>query len=211
MRTSVKTRRTYTLAVTGASGAIYARRLCLVLAKRKDVRVHLLMSAAGARVLGEELGATVDIADGRSVLRGLVGGEPANFRYEALDNIGAGIASGSYMVDAMVVIPCSMGTLGRIASGTGTTLIERAADVQLKERRNLILVARETPLSLIALENMARVARAGGCVLPAMPGFYHLPKSVDDLVDFVVGKVLMQMGEPQTLFKRRLAQEEQGD
>ena len=207
----MKSNRTYTLAVTGASGAIYARRLCRVLATRKRTRVHLLMSAAGARVVREELGETVDIADGRSVIRGLIGSEPTNFRYEALDNIGAGIASGSYVVDAMVVIPCSMGTLGRIAAGTGANLIERAADVQLKERRNLILVARETPLSLIGIENMARVARAGACVLPAMPGFYHLPKTVDDLVDFVVGKVLLQMGEAQSLFKRRMAREEQTD
>jgi flavin prenyltransferase len=207
----VKRPRTYTLAVTGASGAIYARRLCRVLAKRKDVRVHLLMSAAGARVVREELGESVDIANGRSVMKGLIGSEPSNFRYEALDNIGAGIASGSYVVDAMVVIPCSMGTLGRIAAGTGANLIERAADVQLKERRNLILVARETPVSLIGIENMARAARAGACILPAMPGFYHLPKTIDDLVDFVVGKVLLQMGEDQALFKRRVAREEQGD
>ncbi|KAF0242859.1 MAG: 3-octaprenyl-4-hydroxybenzoate carboxy-lyase [Planctomycetota bacterium] len=207
----MKIPKTYSVAVTGASGSIYARCLCRVLSKRKDARVHLLMSEAGARVVREELGQNVDIADGRSVMRGLIGSEPPNFRYEALDNIGAGIASGSYVVDAMVVIPCSMGTLGRIAAGTGSNLIERAADVQLKERRNLILVARETPLSLIGIENMARVARAGACVLPAMPGFYHLPKSVDDLVDFVVGKVLLQMGEAQSLFKRRMAREEQAD
>ncbi|MEK7465986.1 MAG: UbiX family flavin prenyltransferase [Planctomycetota bacterium] len=204
-------KKAFTVAVTGASGALYARRLCQVLAKRKDARVHLLMSAAGARVVREELGETVDISDGRSVMRGLIGKEPSNFRYEALDNIGAGIASGSYVVDAMVVIPCSMGTLGRIAAGTGANLIERAADVQLKERRNLILVARETPLSLIGMENMARVARAGACVLPAMPGFYHLPKTVGDLVDFVVGKVLMQMGEDQALFRRQVARGEPGD
>lgn len=203
-------KRTYVVAVTGASGAIYARRLCRALAKGK-ARVHLLMSAAGARVVREELGETVDTADGRSVMRGLIGEAPKNFRYEALEDIGASFASGSYVVDAMVVIPCSMGTLGRIAAGSGTTLIERGADVQLKERRNLILVVRETPLSLIALENMARVARAGACVLPAMPGFYHLPKSVEDVADFVVGKVLMQMGEDQALFRRRVAREEQAD
>lgn len=203
-------KRTYVVAVTGASGAIYARRLCRALAKGNS-RVHLLMSAAGARVVREELGETVDPADGRSVMRGLIGEAPKNFRYESLEDIGASFASGSYRVDAMVVIPCSMGTLGRIAAGTGSNLIERGADVQLKERRNLILVVRETPLSLIGIENMATVARAGACVLPAMPGFYHLPKSVEDLADFVVGKVLIQMGEDQKLFRRRVARGEQGD
>ncbi|MCC6738287.1 MAG: UbiX family flavin prenyltransferase [Planctomycetia bacterium] len=201
-------KRTYVVAVTGASGALYARRLCGVLAKAKGVRVHLLMSEAGARVAREELGVSVDLADGASVMRGLIGEVPRNFRYERLEDIGASFASGTYVVDAMVVIPCSMGTLGRIASGTGATLIERGADVQLKERRNLILVVRETPLSLIAIENMARVARAGACVLPAMPGYYHLPKTVEEVVDFVVGKVLVQMGEKQGQIRRRVARGE---
>lgn len=204
-------KRVVTVAVTGASGAAYARRLCRVLAKEKRVKVHLLMSHAGARVVREELGEEIDVADGDSVLRGLVGEVPRNFRYEALDNIGASIASGSYRVDAMAVIPCSMGTLGRIAAGTGANLIERAADVQLKERRNLVLVVRETPLSLIGIENMATVARAGACVLPAMPGFYHLPKTVADLVDFVVGKTLLQMGFEEGLVKRRVAERKQAD
>lgn len=202
-------KRTYVVAVTGASGALYARRLCAVLAKSKDARVHLLVSAAGARVLREELGVTVDLADGAGVMRGLIGMVPRNFRYERLEDIGASFASGTYVVDAMVVIPCSMGTLGRIAAGTGATLIERGADVQLKERRNLILVVRETPLSLIAIENMARVARAGACVLPAMPGYYHLPKTVEEVVDFVVGKVLVQMGEKQGQIRRRMARGDQ--
>lgn len=200
----MKEKKVFTVAVTGASGAVYARRLCQVLAKLRGTRVHLLMSEAAARVAREELGVEIDTADGRSVMKGLIGEEPKGFRYESHANIGAGIASGSYRVDAMVVIPCSMGTLGRIASGTGSSLIERAADVQLKERRNLILVVRETPLSLIGIENMATVARAGACVLPAMPGFYHLPRTMEDLVDFVVGKVLLQMGLEQRMFKRRL-------
>ena len=204
-------KRVFTVAVTGASGAVYARRLCQVLAKKRDSRVHLLISRAGARVMREELGVEVDASDGGSVMAGLIGKAPKNFRFEALENIGASIASGSYAVDAMVVIPCSMGTLGRIATGASTNLIERAADVQLKERRNLILVVRETPLSMIGIENMATVARAGACVLPAMPGFYHLPKTVEDLVDFVVGKVLMQMGLEQGLIKRKVKKLEQGD
>ena len=196
--------RTFTVAVTGASGILYARRLCQVLARLRNTRVHLLMSDAGARVMREELGVEAGLPDGGRVIRALVGERPANFRYEALDNIGAAIASGTHRVDAMVVIPCSMGTLGGIASGTSRNLIERAADVQLKERRNLILVVRETPLSTIALENLVTVARAGACVLPAMPGFYHLPKTVEDLVDFVVGKVLTQMGLDNELIRRRV-------
>lgn len=207
----MKLKKVFTVAVTGASGAIYARRLCQVLAKDLGARVHLLMSEAGARVAREELGVEIDPADGGSVMKGLIGEEPQRFRHESHANIGAAIASGSYRVDAMVVIPCSMGTLGRIASGTGSTLIERAADVQLKERRNLILVVRETPLSLIGIENMARVARAGACVMPAMPGFYHAPKTLMDLVDFLVGKVLVQMRLEQGLFKRRVKRIGEGD
>jgi 4-hydroxy-3-polyprenylbenzoate decarboxylase len=188
------THQAFSIAVTGASGAIYARRLCAVLAREKSVRVHLLVSDAGARVFREELGVALDLADASSVVHGVVGGPAKNFRYDRQEDIGAAIASGTYPVDAMAVVPCSMGTLAAIATGNCRNLIHRAADVMLKERRNLILVVRETPLSLIALENMVRVARAGACVLPAMPGFYHLPETVEDVVDFVVAKVLAQMG-----------------
>jgi 4-hydroxy-3-polyprenylbenzoate decarboxylase len=120
----------------------------------------------------------------------------------APDDVGASIASGSYPSKAMVIVPCSMGTLGRIAAGASSNLVERAADVMLKERRQLILAPRETPLSRIHLRNMLAVTEAGAEVLPAMPGFYHHPKSVDDLVDFIVGRILDRLGLESALVKR---------
>jgi 4-hydroxy-3-polyprenylbenzoate decarboxylase len=195
--------RTIVVGVTGASGSVYARRLCQELALR-PVKVRLVMSEAGALVMKEELGVSVDLEDGAAVIRGLLGRAAKNFRYDHYKNIGAGISSGSYPFDAMVVVPCTTGTLGGIASGISRNLIERAAEVTLKERRNLILVVRETPLSLGALENMAAVVRAGGCVLPAMPGFYHLPQTVDDVVNFLVGKILSQLGMDHALIRRRV-------
>ncbi|MBM3946457.1 MAG: UbiX family flavin prenyltransferase, partial [SAR202 cluster bacterium] len=120
----------------------------------------------------------------------------------ANDDVGASIASGSYPTKAMVIVPCSMGTLGRIANGVSSSLVERASDVILKERRQLILVPRETPLSRIHLRNMLAVTEAGAEVLPAMPGFYRRPKSVDDLVDFVVGRILDRLGLENALVKR---------
>ncbi len=120
----------------------------------------------------------------------------------APDDVGASIASGSYPSKAMVIVPCSMGTLGRIAAGASSNLVERAADVMLKERRQLILTPRETPLSRIHLRNMLAVTEAGAEVLPAMPGFYHHPKSVDDLVDFIVGRILDRLGLESTITRR---------
>lgn len=195
--------------MTGASGILYARRLCQALAEEGG-RVHLVMTEAGAQVLREELGAEVDLGDGKSVIRGLVGSVPGNFRYEHHKDIGAAPASGSYRVDGMVVIPCTTGTLGGIAAGISRNLVERTADVMLKERRNLILVVRETPLSAVALENMLKLTHAGACILPAMPGFYHLPETVGDLVDFVVGKVLTQLGLDHELIRRKVKRRDQG-
>ena len=116
--------------------------------------------------------------------------------YHHYQDFTAGIASGSFLTGGMIIIPCSMSTLGSIASGASPNLITRAADVHLKERRKLILVPRETPLSLIHLENMARVTRAGAVVLPAMPGWYHRPRRLDDLIDFVVARICDQLGIP---------------
>jgi len=178
------------VAITGASGVAYAARLLAVLAER-SVHVHLLVTEPGALVLERELGIGLDLR--APDLSPLI--DPsAGVTYHRHDDIGAPIASGSSSAEAMVVVPCSMDALGAMAAGLSRNLSERAAAVMLKEGRPLIVVPRETPLSTIHLENMLRLARAGACVLPAMPGFYHGPERVEDVVDFVVGKILNRLG-----------------
>jgi flavin prenyltransferase len=176
-----------TLALTGASGAPYAVRLLAAL-NESGTPVRLIVSQTGWRLLDEE----VDI-DSEAALQAVTGDWSRVVVYEDNDR-GATPASGSAESAGMVVCPCSMGTLASIAQGTTRSLIERAADVVLKERRPLILVPRETPYSSIHLENMLRVTRAGAIVLPASPGFYHRPASIDDLIDFVVGRILAHLG-----------------
>src|SRR5690606_3806140 len=178
-----------TLAMTGASGAPYAVRLLQALNDAK-VPVRLIISKAGWRLLHEAL----DIASG-SQLRGRTADWSDVILYSDEDR-GATPASGSAPSRGMVVCPCSMGTLASIAQGTTRSLIERAADVVLKERRRLVLVPREAPYSMIHLENMLRLTRAGAVILPASPGFYHRPASIDDLIDFVVGRVLAHLDVP---------------
>jgi len=176
-----------TLAITGASGAPYAVRLleCLNAAQ---VPVRLVISSTGWRLLEEEL----DIRS-EAQLRERTG-DWSRLTLYADDDRGATPASGSAPSRGMVVCPCSMGTLASIAQGTTRSLIERAADVVLKERRTLVLVPRETPYSAIHLENMLRLTRAGAVVLPASPGFYHRPASMEDLIDFVVARILSHIG-----------------
>ncbi len=176
-----------TLAITGASGAPYAVRLLEALNALR-VPVRLVISSTGWRLLDEELGLTTPDS-----LREWTGDWSDVLLYDDMDR-GATPASGSAASRGMVICPCSMGTLASIAQGTTRSLIERAADVCLKERRPLILVPRETPYSAIHLENMLRLTRAGAVVLPASPGFYHRPKGIGELVDFVVGRVLSQLG-----------------
>ena len=189
------------VAITGASGSVYALRL-IEEVLRTGCRVSLLLSEPGRQVLNHEtsLGWNLDPTKRQRQVRSHF----ASARIECLDNgnLFATVASGSNPADAMVIIPCSMGTAGRIAAGLSETLLERAADVTLKERRPLLLVPRETPLSVIHLENLLRLARAGAVVIPAMPAFYHAPQSLDDLVNFVVGKVLDQLGIEHELFRR---------
>ncbi len=187
------------LAMTGASGAPYAVRLLQVLA-RSGRTVHLTISPSGAEVLRQETGLVVDLNRFDPSAFGDLG--PGRVVYHHHADFSAGIASGSFPTSGMVVAPCSMSTLGSIAHGITTNLIARAADVHLKERRRLVLVPRETPLSLIHLENMAAVTRAGAVVLPAMPGWYHRPSTLDDLVDFVVARICDVLGVDHGLSRR---------
>ena len=184
--------------ITGASGAPYAVRLLqqLTAAHRS---VSLIVSKYGMRLLATEMG-----IESMDALRSAVGKEAWDSCVESYgnDDRGAPPASGSSLTAGMIVCPCSMGTLSAISVGASRSLIERAADVTLKERRKLILVPRETPLSAIHLENMLRLTRAGAVVMPASPGFYHRPKQVSDLVDFVVARMLDQLGVEQTLVER---------
>jgi 4-hydroxy-3-polyprenylbenzoate decarboxylase len=186
------------VAITGASGAPYALKLleALIEAKRS---MWLIVSEHGYRLLRTE--ADVEDVD---ALRSRVGAKGWDQLVEVFDDgdRGASPASGSARSSGMVVCPCSMGTLSAIAAGSSRSLVERAADVALKERRKLVLVPRETPLSAVHLQNMLRVTRAGAVVLPAAPGFYHRPQSIDDLVSFVVARVLDQLDVAHDLARR---------
>ena len=192
------TDRPVVVAITGASGAPYAVRLldALVAAARP---VHLIVSSHGLRLLSTEMDITS--VDGLRAKVGAAAWDRYVTTHDDADR-GAAPASGSARSAGMVICPCSMGTLSAIAVGASRSLVERAADVALKERRRLILVPRETPLSAIHLENMLRVTRAGAVVLPAAPGFYHRPARIDDLVDFVVARVLDHLDVPHTLVPR---------
>jgi 4-hydroxy-3-polyprenylbenzoate decarboxylase len=196
------TERHIVLALTGASGGIYGLRLgqCLVEA---GCRVTWLMTATGADVLKEECGLDWrgDEATVTAAIRTHFGAGD-RLVHHANHNLFAPVASGSAAPDAMVVCPCSMGSLARMAAGLSSSLVERTADVMLKEGRPLLLVPRETPLSAIHLENMLKLSRLGVRMVPAMPAFYHHPRTMDDLVDFVVGKVLDQLGVGHDLYQR---------
>jgi 4-hydroxy-3-polyprenylbenzoate decarboxylase len=186
------------VAITGASGAPYAVGLLSALVAAKQP-IQLIVSSHGLRLLSTEL--DIDSVD---ALRERVGRRAWNAQVTVFDDAdrGAAPASGSALNGGMVICPCSMGTLSAIAAGSSRSLVERAADVALKERRKLVLVPRETPLSAIHLENMLRVTRAGAIVLPAAPGFYHRPASIDDLVNFVVARILDHLGVPHSLVPR---------
>ena len=190
--------KTITVAITGASGGVYAQRLLWHLERSDEVgRVHLVVSAPGRRVLAEEL----DVAgSGDALVESLVGGPSEKIDLVPSSDIGAKIASGSYPVDGMAIVPCSMSTIGALASGAVTNLVHRAADVMLKERRTLIIVPRETPMSLPQLRNMTLCAEAGAMLMPAMPAFYQMPKTLDDLADFMAGKILAALGFAHDLY-----------
>jgi len=195
----------YVVGISGGSGAPYTRRVIEGLVEAgHDAKI--VVTDAGRRVFEIELGIalTGDPADDTRILMDNLDFGSGSGSIELFDqrNVAATIASGSYECEGMVVVPCSMGTLARIATGISSNLLERAADAALKERRRLILVPRETPLSLIHLRNMTAVTEAGAIVMPAMPGFYHLPESVNELVDMIAGRVLDGLGVNSTLLRR---------
>jgi len=195
-------RRRLVVAVTGASGALYAVRTLKALLEL-GVDVDAIVSDYGRRLLIEECELNFKTTSLDLWLDQHYGpaARPGRFELHAAHDLGSRLASGSQTWDAMVVIPCSMKTLAAIAGGAASNLIERAADVTLKERRTLVVVPRETPLNLIQLENLARVARAGAAVVPAMPAFYFKPKTLEDLADFVAGRVLSLLGIPHRLYE----------
>lgn len=190
------------IALTGASGSIYGLRLVEELCRR-GFQLLVTASASGQLVCREETG--LDLSGDPSVVTERLCahlGVRDGIEVVAPDNLFVGAASGSAAPEAMIVAPCSMGTLARIACGISGNLIERSADVMLKEHCPLLLVPRETPLSEIHLENMLRLSRAGARIIPAMPAFYHQPETVGDMVDFVVGKMLDQLNVENGLYKR---------
>lgn len=193
--------RHFVVAITGASGSVYGLRLISELL-RSGERVSLILTSAGRQVMNHETG--LEWSAEIKVQRQQVQEYFASIAVDclAIDDFWAGAASGSAAADAMIVAPCSMGTLGRIAAGLSGNLLEWAADVMLKERRRLLLVPRETPFNNIHLENLLRLSQSGAIILPAMPGFYHGPETIEDLVDFVVGKILDQLDVQHSLFTR---------
>jgi 4-hydroxy-3-polyprenylbenzoate decarboxylase len=193
--------RSVALAVTGASGALYAVRTLAELLSR-GVQVELVVSDYGRRLLRDELGEAAAVERLMPYLSAKYGPDVNKGAFTLLSNrdLGATIASGSHGCTAMAIVPCSMKTLAGIAHGLSRNLVERAADVMLKEHRPLVIVPRETPMSLPALKNMVLCAEAGAVVLPAMPAFYQLPRTLDDLADFMAGKILSALGFEHQLY-----------
>jgi 4-hydroxy-3-polyprenylbenzoate decarboxylase len=193
----------YALAITGASGAIYAMRTMAALLER-NCHLEVVISDYGKRLLHDELGDGASVNRLREYLVATYGEPAARGTFDVLSNkdLGAGIASGSHDCEAMVIVPCSMKTLAGVAHGLSRNLIERAADVMLKEKRRLVIVPREAPMSLPQLKNMVLCAEAGAMILPAMPAFYQMPKTLDDLADFMAGKILAALGLSHTLYPK---------
>lgn len=195
----------YIVAVTGASGAVYAQRLLKALAQQ-GTEIQLIMTDSARLVIKHELGINLpkDVKECKKVVtKELLGDENYPFLHlHALDNLAASISSGSYPTNGMIIVPCSMGTLSRIAHGNSNNLIERAADVVIKERRPLIIAPRETPLSVIHLKNMLELSQAGAQIIPCMPAFYHQPQNMYDLVNFMAGKILDALGIEHSLYRR---------
>lgn len=188
------------VAITGASGAVYAKRLLEVLATGGH-EVHLLISPAAQSVFRQELNVELNLKQFNLSQMGLEVPQD-NVHFYPHHDYFSPVASGSFLTQGMVICPCSGGTLSGVVHGSSANLIHRAADVHLKERRKLILVPRETPLSLIHLENMTKATQAGAVILPAAPGWYHGVRGLDDLVDFIVARILDQLQVPHQLMNR---------
>jgi 4-hydroxy-3-polyprenylbenzoate decarboxylase len=195
--------RTFAVAVTGASGALYAMRTMAALLER-ECHLEVVISDYGRRLLHDELGEQAAVSRLREYLVEKYGEPASKGTFELLSNkdLGATIASGSHECEGMVIVPCSMKTLAGVAHGLSRNLIERAADVMLKEKRRLVIVPREAPMSLPQLKNMVLCAEAGAMMLPAMPAFYQMPKTLDDLADFMAGKILSALGVPHQLYPK---------
>jgi 4-hydroxy-3-polyprenylbenzoate decarboxylase len=193
--------RTVAVGITGASGAIYAVRTVAALLEH-GCRLELVVSDYGRRLLREELGDDAAIERLGAYLHARYGTrvQPGSFELHSNKDLGATIASGSHDCESMVIVPCSMKTLAGVAHGLSRNLVERAADVMLKERRRLVMVPRETPMSLPQLRNMVLCAEAGAMIMPAMPAFYQKPKTLDDIADFMAGKILSALGFAHELY-----------
>lgn len=181
--------------ITGASGSIYAKRLIEELVK-KDTYINVIATEKGKQVFKYELSMDLDkwIKDIKK--------DYEKITLENNDNLFSGVASGSNKYDAVIILPCSMGTLAEISYGLAKNLLNRTADVALKEGRKLVIVPRETPFNTIHLENMCRLSKMGASIIPAMPGFYHHPKTIDDIVDFLIGKILDYLNIENNMFKK---------
>ena len=193
--------RTFALGITGASGALYAMRTMAALLER-ECHLEVVVSEYGRRLLHDELGDKAAVPRLREYLVETYGDPAAKGTFTILSNkdLGASIASGSHGCEGMVIVPCSMKTLAGVAHGLSRNLVERAADVMLKEKRRLVVVPRETPMSLPQLKNMVLCAEAGAMILPAMPAFYQMPKTLADLADFMAGKILSSLGLTHDLY-----------
>ncbi|KOP63841.1 aromatic acid decarboxylase [Bacillus sp. FJAT-18019] len=192
-------KKSWVVGITGASGSIYGVRLTESLLSL-GFDVHLIITNAGWRVLKEEMG--FQVTSREEMLAEKFGGYEGRIIYHPITDIGATIASGSFLVEGMIIMPCSMGTLSSVAHGASDNLMGRAADVMMKEGRPLVLVPRETPLHAIHLENMLTLSKLGVKIIPAMPAFYHKPKTIDDIVNFLVGKVLDSLRIDHQLYTR---------
>jgi len=183
------------IGITGASGSIYAKRIIEVLLE-KGYELNIICTTTGKNVMKFETGIELDKWVEKMEKK------YAHIKLEDIDNMFSGVASGSYSYDAVIILPCSMGTLAEISQGYSKNLLTRVADVAIKENRELVIVPRETPFNAIHLENMLKLSRLGVRIIPAMPGFYHMPETIESLVDFVVGKILDNLLIENTLFEK---------